>query len=53
MRILDDFAMREHTPTQADDLYELASARASVGKSLIITANRGLDKPPLYYQREP
>jgi DNA replication protein DnaC len=36
--ILDDFAMREFTIGQADDLYELVSERAS--KSLIITANR-------------
>ncbi|MGH9022664.1 MAG: ATP-binding protein [Acidimicrobiia bacterium] len=36
--ILDDFAMRQFTPTQADDLYELISERA--GRSLVITANR-------------
>jgi DNA replication protein DnaC len=36
--ILDDFAMREFTLTQADDLYELISER--VEKSIIITANR-------------
>jgi DNA replication protein DnaC len=36
--ILDDFAMREFTVTQADDLYELVTER--MGKSLIITANR-------------
>jgi DNA replication protein DnaC len=36
--ILDDFAMREFTPAQADDLYELISER--VNKSVIITANR-------------
>jgi len=36
--ILDDFAMRDFTVSQADDLYELISERA--GKSLIITANR-------------
>jgi DNA replication protein DnaC len=47
--ILDDFAMREHTPQQADDLYELVSARASAGKSLIITANRApIDRYPLF-----
>jgi DNA replication protein DnaC len=47
--ILDDFAMREHTPQQADDLYELVSARASAGKSLIITANRApIDWYPLF-----
>jgi DNA replication protein DnaC len=37
--IIDDFAMRELTPTQSDDLYELVTERA--GKSLIATANRG------------
>jgi DNA replication protein DnaC len=36
--ILDDFAMREFTPSQADDLYELVTERTN--KSLIITANR-------------
>jgi DNA replication protein DnaC len=36
--LLDDFAMRAFTPTQADDLYELISERA--GRSVIITANR-------------
>jgi DNA replication protein DnaC len=36
--ILDDFAMRELTSAQADDLYELISERA--GKSLILTSNR-------------
>jgi DNA replication protein DnaC len=36
--ILDDFAMREFTPAQADDLYELVTERTK--KSLIITANR-------------
>ena len=38
MLILDDFAMREFTPSQADDLYELVTERTN--KSLIITANR-------------
>jgi DNA replication protein DnaC len=38
--ILDDFAMREFTSTQADDLYELTSERAATSKSLIITSNR-------------
>jgi DNA replication protein DnaC len=47
--ILDDFAMREHTPQQADDLYELVSTRASAGRSLIITANRApVDWYPLF-----
>ena len=36
--ILDDFAMRELTPTQADDLYELIGERT--GKSLVLTSNR-------------
>ncbi len=39
--ILDDFAMRQFTPTQADDLYELISERA--GRSLVITANRSAE----------
>ena len=38
--ILDDFAMREHTATQADDLYELVSDRAIAAKPLILTSNR-------------
>ena len=38
--ILDDFAMRELTAAQADDLYELISERAQAGRSLIITSNR-------------
>ncbi|MGR6968037.1 IS21-like element helper ATPase IstB [Streptomyces cynarae] len=36
--ILDDFAMRQLTAAQADDLYELVSERQ--GRSLIITSNR-------------
>ena len=36
--ILDDFAMREFSVAQADDLYELISERAH--RSVIITANR-------------
>jgi DNA replication protein DnaC len=39
--ILDDFAMREFTITQADDLYELISERAD--RSMIITANRAAE----------
>ena len=39
--ILDDFAMREFTVGQADDLYELISERA--GRSIIITANRAAE----------
>lgn len=38
--ILDDFAMREFTPTQSDDLYELISQRVAEGRSVAITANR-------------
>ena len=37
--ILDDFAMRELTPAQADDLYELITERA--GSSLILTVQQG------------
>ncbi|WP_279571444.1 ATP-binding protein [Streptomyces sp. 8K308] len=37
--ILDDFAMRQLSASQADDLYELVSERQ--GRSLIITSNRG------------
>ncbi|WP_308020262.1 ATP-binding protein [Streptomyces sp. LS1784] len=36
--ILDDFAMRQLTAAQANDLYELVSERQ--GRSLIITSNR-------------
>ncbi|MBS2546945.1 IS21-like element helper ATPase IstB [Catenulispora sp. NL8] len=36
--ILDDFAMRQMTAPQADDLYELVSERQ--GRSLIVTSNR-------------
>ncbi len=42
--ILDDFAMRQMTAPQADDLYELISERQ--GRSVIITSNRApSDKP--------
>jgi DNA replication protein DnaC len=45
--ILDDFAMREFTAIQADDLYELISERA--GKSTIFTSNRApADWYPLF-----
>jgi DNA replication protein DnaC len=44
--ILDDFAMREYTPGQADDLYELISERAQAARSLITTSNRN---PPDWY----
>ncbi|WP_308020214.1 ATP-binding protein [Streptomyces sp. LS1784] len=36
--ILDDFAMRQLSAAQADDLYELVSERQ--GRSLLITSNR-------------
>ena len=42
--ILDDFAMRDLTPAQADDLYELVTERA--GRSLVLTSNR---KPEDWY----
>ena len=38
--IIDDFAMREHTTTQSDDLYDLVSDRAIAGKPLVLTSNR-------------
>jgi len=45
--VLDDFAMRELTATQADDLYELITERS--GKSLIFTSNRApADWYPLF-----
>jgi DNA replication protein DnaC len=37
--ILDDFAMKEFTKTQAEDIYELVDRRHLIG-SLIVTANR-------------
>lgn len=39
--IMDDFALREFTVAQADDLYELVTERA--GTSLIVTANRAAE----------
>ena len=50
MLICDDFAMREFTPAQADDLYELLSERVGrPGKSLILTSNRSpADWYPLF-----
>ena len=45
--ILDDFAMRELTARQADDLYELINERA--GRSLVLTSNRSpVDWYPLF-----
>jgi DNA replication protein DnaC len=47
--ILDDFAMRELTTGQADDLYELTSDRAAAGRPLILTSNRApTDWYPLF-----
>jgi DNA replication protein DnaC len=37
--LLDDFAMREYTSQQADDLYELISERTRAG-SMIVASNR-------------
>lgn len=45
--VLDDFAMRELTPAQADDLYEPINERAN--RSLILTSNRSpVDWYPLF-----
>jgi DNA replication protein DnaC len=44
--ILDDFAMRTFTDTQADDLYELTSERAAASRPMILTSNR---KPTDWY----
>ena len=46
--IIDDFAMREHTTTQSDDLYDLVSDRAIAGKPLILTSNRAPKKAHLF-----
>lgn len=47
--ILDDFALRELTATQADDLYELVSERAAANRPLILTSNRApTDWYPLF-----
>lgn len=47
--ILDDWAMRELTGPQADDLYELTNERAATGKSMILTSNRApTDWYPLF-----
>jgi DNA replication protein DnaC len=48
--IVDDFAMREFTAAQADDLYELVTERIGrPGRSLILTSNRSpADWYPLF-----
>jgi DNA replication protein DnaC len=47
--ILDDFAMRDFTLTQADDLYELIGERATARRPVIFTANRAaVDWYPLF-----
>jgi DNA replication protein DnaC len=47
--VLDDFAMRELTAQQADDLYELVSERTRLGRSMILTSNRSpVDWYPLF-----
>ena len=50
MLIVDDFAMREFTAAQADDLYELLTERIGrPGRSLILTSNRSpADWYPLF-----
>lgn len=46
--VLDDFAMRDFTATQADDLYELITERHAHG-SLVLTSNRApVDWYPLF-----
>jgi DNA replication protein DnaC len=46
--ILDDFAMRDFTAAQADDLYELITERQTRG-SLVLTSNRSaVDWYPLF-----
>ena len=48
MLILDDFAMRDFTAVQADDLYELITERQTRG-SLVLTSNRApVDWYPLF-----
>lgn len=47
--ILDDFAMRDFTLAQADDLYELVGERAAARRPVIFTANRAaVDWYPLF-----
>jgi DNA replication protein DnaC len=48
--ILDDFAMREFTPGQADDFYELICQRIAEGRSIAITASRA---PQDWYRCSP
>jgi DNA replication protein DnaC len=46
--VLDDFAMRDFTAVQADDLYELITERQTRG-SLVLTSNRSpVDWYPLF-----
>jgi DNA replication protein DnaC len=47
--ILDDFAIREYTAVQADDLYELISERVTAARPSILTSNRSpTDWYPLF-----
>lgn len=47
--ILDDFAIREYTAAQADDLYELISERVTAARPSILTSNRSpTDWYPLF-----
>lgn len=49
MLILDDFAMRDFTLAQADDLYELIGERVTAHRPVIFTANRAAtDWYPLF-----
>lgn len=41
--VLDDFAIRDFTGPQADDLYELVTERATASGSLILTSNRSAE----------
>ena len=46
--ILDDFAMKDLTPSQAEDVYELVDARVG-RRSLVVTSNRApADWYPLF-----
>jgi len=46
--ILDDFAMREYTATQSEDLYELVSRRHRRGSAILTTNRDPTDLYPLF-----
>lgn len=47
--VLDDFAMREFTTAQADDLYELVTERRAGTSAMVLTSNRSaVDWYPLF-----